>query len=258
LLSVVTPPDAWVEHQAPPSLLDMGIVQREALLASYSAGLAPEALLTVSANHWAEILRVARLHRCEALLLGLPSISAQASNPGLNELLSNAPCDTILLRAPRSWRFQATRRVLIPIGGRGSHSPLRARVLGSLRREQPDLTASYVCFLPESVSEEELQRAHKEVRIRAEDEMGAGASVTVERCADPAAEIIRRAADHDLVILGLQQLQARQRAISDFALRIARETTVALLLLGYRTDESALRFRMQTSQRGALVARTGG
>jgi hypothetical protein len=242
LLSVVKPPDRWTVHDAPRSLLDMGQVQREALLASFSSGLAPEALLTVSEHHWAEILRVARLHRCEALLLGLPNLSEKASDPGFNELLSDAPCDTLLLRCPPTWRFQNTRRVLIPVGGRSSHSPLRARVLGSLRREC-ELAVNYVCFLPPSVSDEELQQARKLVRMRAEDEIGEDAATTVERSPDPAAEISRRAADYDLMILGLQQLQGRRRAISEFTLRIARETNVALLILGHKADESALSFR---------------
>jgi APA family basic amino acid/polyamine antiporter len=235
LLSVVKPPAAWVEHQAPQSLLDMEVVQREALTASFSSGLAPQALLTISSNHWAEILRVSRLHRCEAILLGLRSLGEAASDPGFNELLSNTPCDTILLRCPKTWRFNTTRRILIPVGGRGSHSPLRARVLGSLRR-QAELEVNYVCFLPQSVSDEDLRRARKVAEMRAEDEMGGRAGMTVERCNDPAGEIIRRASDHDLVILGLQQLQGRRRAISAFALRIARETTGALLILGYKTE----------------------
>jgi basic amino acid/polyamine antiporter, APA family len=235
LLSVVQPPETWVENKAPPSLHNMEVVQREALTASFSSGLAPEALLTIASNHWAEILRVSRLHRCEAILLGLRSISEQASDPGFNELLSHAPCDTILLRCAKTWRFNTTRRILIPIGGRGSHSPLRARVLGSLRRET-DLEVQYVCFLPQSVSDEALRRARKSTEMRVEDEMGRHAAITVERCNDPAAEIIRRAPDHDLVILGLQQLQARRRAISDFALRIAGATHGALLLLGHKTE----------------------
>jgi basic amino acid/polyamine antiporter, APA family len=236
LLSVVKPPVTWVENQAPPSLINMEVVQREALTASFSSGLAPEALLTISTNHWAEILRVSRLHRCEGILLGLRSINEQAADPGFNELLSNAPCDTILLRCAKTWRFNTTRRVLIPVGGRGSHSPLRARVLGSLRRQQTELEVNYVCFLPQSVSDEELRRARKLMKMRAEDEMGGRVGMTVERCNDPAAEIIRRAADHDLVILGLQQLQSHRRAISDFALRIASETNGALLILGHKTE----------------------
>lgn len=235
LLSVVKPPETWIEHQTPLSLSQMEMIQREALTASFSSGLAPEALLTVAPNHWAEILRVARLHRCEAILLGLRSISEQAAAPGFNELLSNAPCDTILLRSSKAWRFNKTRRILIPVGGRGGHSPLRARVLGSLRRET-DLEVHYACFLPHSVSDEELRRAQRSAERRAGDEMGRGAGMTVERCHDPAAEIIRHAADHDLLILGLQQLQGRRRAISAFVQRIAEETTGALLILGYKRE----------------------
>ncbi|MGI8432513.1 MAG: APC family permease [Chthoniobacterales bacterium] len=235
LLSVVRPPATWVENESPSSLREMAVVQREALTASFSAGLAPEALLTIASNHWAEILRVARLHRCEAILLGLRSISEQASDPGFNELLSNAPCDAILLRAAKTWRFKTTRRILIPVGGRGSHSPLRARVLGSLRRES-DLAVHYVCFLPHAISDEDLRRARRAAERRAGDEMGRGAEITVERCLDPAAEIIRHAAEHDLLILGLQQLQGRRRAISDFVLRIAEETSGALLILGHKKE----------------------
>ena len=66
--------------------------------------------------------------------------------------------------------------------------------------------------------------------------MGGRVEVTVERGLDPAGEIIRRASDYDLVILGLQQLKARRRAISDFVLRIASETTGALLILGHKTE----------------------
>lgn len=235
LLSVVKPPENWVENEAPPSLCQMEVIQREALTASFSSGLEPEALLTVATNHWAEILRVSRLHRCEAILLGLRSIQEQASAPGFNELLSNAPCDTILLRSTKTWRFHNTRRILIPVGGRGSHSPLRARVLGSLRREA-ELEVHYVCFLPHSVSDEELRRARRSAARRASDEMGPGAGITVERCPDPAGEIIRQATEHDLLILGLQQLQGRRRAISDFVLRIASETTGALLILGHKKE----------------------
>ena len=76
----------------------------------------------------------------------------QASDPGLNELLSSAPCDTILLRSPKTWRFHNTCRILIPTGGGGSPSPLRARVPGSLRR-QTELEVNDVCFLSPAASE---------------------------------------------------------------------------------------------------------
>jgi hypothetical protein len=233
LLSAVPPPAEWKSKELPPSLVEMSDVLRETVNETFASGLSPEAMLTVAPNHWNEIARVARLHRCESILLGFRSMKHQAREPGFNELVSEAQSDVILLRMPPGWRFLETRRILIPIGGRGMHSPLRARLLGSLRR-QADPQASYVCLLPRKVKQDEYRRARTLVRIRAEDEMGGNSTTAVEYCDDPAGEIIRRAAEHDLVILGLQQTKSRRRAISDFTLRIAEETGCAILVLGQK------------------------
>lgn len=233
LLSVVQPPLSWQPDEPPGELLGRGNVLSHAVTASYASGLAPEALLTVSPNHWKEILRVARAHACESILLGLRDVAQQAVDPELHELLSLAPCDVVLLRAPGSWRFQQTRRILVPIGGKGRHSPLRARLLGSLRRTSvPECT--YLCLLAASASAEELRRARGLLGIRADDEMDGRAEIEVARSADPAAEVIRRAGDYDLVVLGVQQLRDRRRMLGDFIARIARDTDCALVILGHR------------------------
>jgi hypothetical protein len=233
LLSAVKPPAEWRSRELPPGLVEMSDVLRETVNETFASGLSPEAMLTVAPNHWNEIARVARLHRCESILLGFRSMTEQAREPGFNELVSEAQSDVILLRMPPGWRFLETKRILIPIGGRGMHSPLRARLLGSLRR-QADPQASYVCLLPRAVKRDEYRRARALVRIRAEDEMGGKATTEVEYCDDPAGEIVRRAAEHDLVILGLQQTKNRRRAISDFTLRVAEETACAILVLGQK------------------------
>jgi APA family basic amino acid/polyamine antiporter len=234
LLSVVDPPDHWQAQAPPPAMLETGAVLSGAMTASFASGLAPEALLTVSTSPWHEILRVARTHGCASILLGLHSVADQAGDPALNDLLSTAPCDVVLFRAPSGWRFQETRKILIPIGGRGRHSPLRARLLGSLRRTAV-LEATYLCLMLASATDEDLRRARRLLGIRADDEMGGRAQVVVERSSDPAGEVIRRAADCDLVVLGLQQLQARRRMMGDFIVRIARETGCALVILGHKT-----------------------
>ncbi len=234
LLSVVHPPVAWQEGQEPASLLEMSAVQREAMTTSFARGLAPESLMTVAAGHWGEIARVARLHRCEAILLGLRSIREESADPDFNEFLSTAPCDVVMLRAPRDWHLRATRRVLIPVGGKGSHSLLRARLLGSLRRSV-ELSVTYLCLPPPRTPQGDLNRMRGLVRSRAEDEMGGRAEVVFSPSPDPATEIIRRAREHDLLILGLHHGQAGRRAIGAFTLRLARETDCALLVLGRKT-----------------------
>jgi basic amino acid/polyamine antiporter, APA family len=240
LLSAVEPPAEWKRGEVPASLTEMSDVLREAVYESFASGLAPEAMMTVAANHWNEIGRVARLHQCESVVLGFRSIVEQAREPGFNELVSTAVCDVVLLRMPRGWQFLKTRRVLIPIGGRGMHSPLRARLLGSLRRSG-GIEVSYLCLRDKSASKEDLRRARRVVRMRAEDEMSGRAEAIVDQSDDPAAEIIRRAADVDLLILGLQQARDHRRAISDFTLRIASGTSCALIVLGQKQDQATLK-----------------
>lgn len=113
------------------------------------------------------------------------------------------------------------------------HSPLRARLLGSLRRRIKTQT-TYLSVLPASNGPRDAERMQQQSRICAEDEVDGNAEIVVEQHADPAGQIIRRAADYDLVVLGLQQSERRQRMLGDFVLRIARHTQCALLILGHK------------------------
>ena len=54
-----------------PSLIGAQEVLRESFSASFSSGLVPEMLTTIAPNPWTEIVRVAKTHRCESLLIGL-------------------------------------------------------------------------------------------------------------------------------------------------------------------------------------------
>jgi APA family basic amino acid/polyamine antiporter len=233
LMTVVRPPDTWKGEEQPESLLAAQTVLREAMTASFAAGLAPEALMSVSANHWEEIERVARLHRCESLLLGLRNVNEHTADPQLDRLLSTIPCDVVVLRAAAGWSLDGARRILVPVGGQGLHSPLRARLLGSLRRLVRAQT-TYLSVLPPSASQSDVERAQQQLRICVEDEMDGNAEIVVETHADPAELIIQLGADHDLIVLGLQQLEQRKRIIGDFTLRIARGTQCALVILGHK------------------------
>ncbi len=252
LLSSVQPPEIWKPGELPEELQNMTRVLGEAVNESFVGGLAPEAMLTVSSNHWSEIRRVARLHRCETLLLGFRNTLDKTREPGFDDLVTDVPSDIVLLRTPPGWKYLDTRRVLVPLGGRGMHSPLRARMLGSLRREV-ELETTYLRLLDGSATESEIRQAERHVRMRADDEMNGAARAGVERCAHPAEEIIARSKDFDLIILGLQQSAERRRTVSDFALRIAAGTECAVMVIGQKQDSSALRLtdRVLTGTRKA-------
>ena len=233
LLNVVHPPKTWTPGETPESLSAAESVLREAMTASFAEGLTPQALLTVSAHPLEEIRRVARTLHCDSVLVGLRDLSASANEEAFDRLVDRVPSDVLLLRAPPGWKFREADRVLVAVGGRGRHSPLRARLLGSLRRFRVP-QATYLCVLREGTGPEAVQRMQRRLQVQADDEMGGIAEVAVECAADPAAEIIRRAAQADLLILGLYQEAGRHLRLSPFLLRIARETECALLVLGYK------------------------
>ncbi len=233
LLNVVQPPEKWEPGEPPESLLSAERVVRQAMTASFAEGLRPEAMLTVSSNPLDEIRRVARTHHCDSVLVGLRDLTQPGTDVAFDRFIDRLACDVLLLRAPPDWRFREARRVLVAVGGRGRHSPLRARLLGSLRRlAMPETT--YLCVLPERAVPEAALRMRRRLRQQADDEIGPSAVVEVVGAADPAQEIVRRAADADLLILGLYQEAGRHLRLSDFLVRIARETNGALLVLGYK------------------------
>ena len=233
LLNVVRPPETWTPGEAPESLLAAEVVVRQAMTASFAEGLTPQAMLTVSAKPLDEIRRVVRTHHCDSVLVGLRDLTQPGTDKDFDRFLDRVACDVLLLRAPTAWRFREARRVLVAVGGRGRHSPLRARLLGSLRRfTMPETT--YLCVLPEQALPEAVARMRRRLVTQAADEIGGPALVEVVRGADPAGEICRRAADADLLILGLYQEAGRHLRLSDFLVRIARETDCALLVVGYK------------------------
>ena len=229
LLSVVTPPDAWHPGHSPPQLLDAQAAIRESLTMSFSAGLSPEALITVAPVPWSEIGRVSREHKCEGLLLGFSDLSEELMGMDLERLINSVDCDVAVLRARSGWDLAKVRRVLVPVGGRGTHDEQRARLLGSLRRGG-DLEIVFLKVLSERVSQAELDRTERELAQIARDKAPGSTHVVVinNSVVD---EIIRWASDSDLAILGLQHVSRRHRAFGELSLQVVRDTSCATIML---------------------------
>lgn len=116
-------------------------VLTEAISTSLHIGLSPEALITIAEKPWPEIIRVSETHRCESLLLGLSKFTDSQTEKNLETLLNRADSDVVILRAPTDWQMLDAKRILVPVGGRGSHGELLARILGSICRSgNPEIT----------------------------------------------------------------------------------------------------------------------
>ena len=231
LLSVVTDISNGVESR----LENAQAVLRASLTTSAQLGLYPEALTTLASGPWEEIARVASTHRCESLLLGLSDLRDDAIRRRVNALMSRVDSHVVILRALPEWQLGQVERVLIPIGGKGDHEELRARVLGSLSRlGSPEVI--YLRVVPTSTSEASLMRTQWALQRLTEDRsLGLGRAEVV-RSDDPQGEIVRRAAASDLMILGLQRLSRQQKMFGEFARSLAERTEehCAILMISRR------------------------
>ncbi|MGH7850451.1 MAG: amino acid transporter, partial [Thermodesulfobacteriota bacterium] len=209
-------------------------VLKEAISASLDIGLSPEALITIAERPWPEIIRVSETHGCESLLLGLTQFTDSDTEKNLETLLSSVDSDVVILRAPGDWQMLEVKRILVPVGGRGGHGELLARILGSVCRSgNPEIT--FLRVLPESADWKTCDRARKELFLYAADQAVKGEiKVQVEQSEDIASHIIRRVTESDLAILGIQRLGRRQKFLGELTLRIAGETNRPLLIISRR------------------------
>jgi len=248
LLSVVRPGEGGSGRDHP-SLRDAEAVLGESLQRSFESSLAPETLFTIASNVWREIARVAQVQGCETVLVGLPDLTEPGVEANLEGLLAGLGCDVVIVRAPRGWHMSDARRVLVPIGGRGEHSHLRARLLSSLSRSG-ERSITFLHAVPTETSKDERRHGEREVRSLARDEAAGPYEVEVETTDDAQSAIVSRAAEADLVIMGLQRRERGSRPLGVLATAIAQRTDVPLVLISRRpvrslADLSSTGFRLQ-------------
>jgi amino acid transporter len=233
LLFIVSGGIDWNLDSPPPQLLGTQEVLNEALIASYRSDLSPEALVTVAPDPWSEIIRVARIHRCKSLLIGIGDLVYNKINPYLNEIMSNVDCDTVFLKSPPDWQLSKAKRILVPVGGKGAHDELRARLLGSLCRSS-EREVTFLQIVPSKTPKGDLKWIHYKLSRFAGDEVPIEPNVVVIRKNNVIDGVKEYAAQNDLVILGIQRIGRRKKVFSDVAMEIARATPGATILISRR------------------------
>jgi nucleotide-binding universal stress UspA family protein len=232
LLSVVSLPENAEKENYTTHLVNSQKVLKEALSASFEEGLSPEALTTIAPDVWDEIKRVSRQYSCTSLLLGLSNLSENVEGANLEKLISSVDCDVVVLRAPSGWKLSDVNRILVPVGGKGQHGELLARLLGSLcRTSTPEI--DFIRVVPEKTSWQDREKARDELFRLAQDQVvGSKFKVRIIQNDDAIDEIIRQSLEADLVILGLQRI-GKKSAFGQLALGIARNTSCPLILISH-------------------------
>ncbi len=234
LLSIVPLPESALgEEEEHPAWRDAETILSESLRRSFERATPTETLFTVASDPWSEITRVVRLHRCETVVLGAPSNLAEGGADGLERLIRVVDADVVLLRAARRWRIARVRRVLVPLGGRGQHSRLRARLLASLSRTE-ECEISFLRTVPPGTTPEDRRRAEREVRTLVRNEADGQFDVLIEEAEDPVEAIVRHAADSDLVVMGMVQRPGAGPLLGPRVRGVIRSSDTPLILIASR------------------------
>ena len=233
LQMIVVAPADWNPTDDPIPVDRAQTVLRELLRASAKLGVRAETLTTVARQPMEEIARVAQLHRCESVLLGLSEIGVDSRDTPLEGLLSQLSSDVVVLRAPRNWQLSDTQKILVPVAGRGGHDYLLARLLGSLSRMQKR-QVTFLRVVPTNTPPSELKRIRRDLNRMARDNVGGPCEREVVQSDDAVQEITQRADESGLIILGIQRIGPRQKLFGSFTRSIARQTACPIIVLSRR------------------------
>lgn len=232
MLNVVPPHIREAPEELSRSLEHASSVLRDSLGAALGAGARAEALATVALDPLEEIERVARLHRCATLLLGMSELSDAALRGRLEDLVSRLTCNVALLRIPDGWRPEGVRRVLVPVHGTAVHSALRTRVIASLfHRAAPELEVTYLLVLPAGTSPAVRARRERSYEELMREEAVAPSVIRTLLSDDVAGALAEAAEDCDFLILGLARLERSRRAFGEMTRRLVATTSCATLLI---------------------------
>ena len=228
----VVPPE-WNPDENPKPIEALQGVVGELLKASARSGIKVETIATASPEPMREIARVARLHRCESVLLGLTEISENNNGSQLESLLGTLDANVIVLRARDDWQLPNVETILVPVAGRGKHDHVRAQLLGSLlRNSKRELT--FLRILPNKATAEEVRVAKRDLQRLAADEVRESCNVVVLQSDDPSQSIIESAAEFDLVIVGAQRLGRREKLFGNFIRQLASQTSCPMIVMSRR------------------------
>ncbi len=233
LQTIVVAPADWNPTDDPVPVDRAQTVLRELLRASAKLGVRAETLTTVARQPMEEIARVAQLHRCESVLLGLSEIGEDNRDTPLEGLLGRLSSDVVVLRAPKNWQLSDTQKILVPVAGRGGHDYLLARLLGSLSRMQKR-QVTFLRVVPTSTPPSELKRIKRDLNRMARDNVRGTCEREVVQSDDAVMEITQRADENGLIILGIQRIGPHQKLFGSFTRQIAQQTACPIIVLSRR------------------------
>ncbi len=203
---------------------------------SLKRGHRPLALLSVSESPWGEIERTAKQYRCHGVLLGRAQLSADAIEI-LERFINGVDSYVSVLFSPTNWNLEECDRVVVPVGGRGSHQALRARVLGGLSRDRARKVL-WLRILPADAPSPKKVSSERQLQELADDSAPFNSTIKVLNAEDSEAAVLGELQPTDLLLLGLAERHGK-KTFGQMIPRVIERAPCAVLVIA-RGEDAAL------------------
>lgn len=214
-------------------LNDMAQILTTSLEAAMNAQVQVETMVSISDNHWHEIVKVSHIHRSSMVFMGLTKIMSDDHKSQLERTFSRMNCHIGLLRISKDWELKDMKRILVPVGGNTVHNALRARFINSIIQFiNPNIVINYLLILPESTTLLQQNLRRKVWQNLVFGETNHPFELIILLGGDVSKKLIETVVETDLVLLGLNYKSKKKRVFGKIISSIIEETYVPILIIG--------------------------
>lgn len=201
-LNVISLPNITAYSEAEPFLDEAQAVINQAQRVALGCRMPFTSLTKIGRSAAGEIVRVARENRCHLILLGYKKEDDPLENSIIHNIITHQPCDVAILKTDPETPLRFNR-ILLPIAGKEIHDHLKSRIIHSLA-ERGETHVTLLSVIPTEASAVQSTKAKEILNRAAKIYHLADAEIEIERSGQVADAITRRAADCDLLILGMK------------------------------------------------------
>ncbi len=202
-LSVVDLPPITVYDEAEPMLTEPQMVLHKAQQLALQQRTPFSSLLKIGRSASTEIVATARENGCHLILMGYKKDEDPLENSLIHHVITHQPCDVAILKSDRG-KIGPFERVLVPIGGKDVNDRLKVRFVHSLNRDGR-CQVTLLNVVPVGATDGARRRALEVLKSEAKIYQLPDAHLLVEENDQVAQAIVDRAAEHDLLILGMRE-----------------------------------------------------
>jgi amino acid transporter/nucleotide-binding universal stress UspA family protein len=157
-------------------------------------------LLKIGRSAADEIVQTAQDNYCNLILMGYKKDEDPLENSIIHRVLTHQPCDVAILKSDKGYAG-SFKRILVPIGGKDINDSLKVRLIHSVYQSTGCEVTLMTIVAPDGNRKQAdlaLQRGAKIYQIP-------NIQLVVEESEQIADAIIARAAEHDLLVLGMRE-----------------------------------------------------